>query len=237
MSTLNGIPTPLHNRLIEGFPDDLRNRILSLCDTVELTLGDKLYEPELPFEYVYFPITAFVSLGTTLRDQLPLEMALIGNEGMLGVTLALGVNSAPMLTVVQGSGKALRMSAKQLRHELRESTVLMRTLNNYLYVLMAQLKQTVVCTHFHAIEPRVARWLLMIHDRAHSNKFYLTHEYLANMLGVRRSTITVTAGTLQKRRLISYKRGTITILDRKGLEGITCECYEALNKDHLHIFK
>jgi CRP-like cAMP-binding protein len=237
MPTLNIVPAPVHNHLIQSLPDDLRNRLLNLCDTVELTFGSKLCEPEKPFQYIYFPITAFISLVTTLRDHQPLEINLIGNEGMLGATLALGINSAQMLAVVQGSGTALRMTAEQLRQELRENQALMRACNQYLFVLMTQLAQGAACAHFHEMEPRVARWLLMIHDRAHSNKLYLTQEFLANMLGVRRSTITVAAGALQKRKLITYSRGTITILDRKKLESASCECYEALIKYYGQIFE
>lgn len=237
MPTFNIVPTPVHNHLIQSLPDDIRNRLLSLCDTVELTFGSTLCEPEKPFQYVYFPITAFISLVTTLSDHQPLEMGLVGNEGMLGATLALGIDSAQMLAIVQGSGTALRMSADRLRHELQDSLVLTRACNRYLFVLMAQLAQAAACAHFHEIAPRVARWLLMIHDRAHSDKIYLTQEFLANMLGVRRSTITVAAGALQKRKLITYSRGTITIVDRKGLECASCECYQALIKHYEHLFE
>ncbi|MES2674880.1 MAG: Crp/Fnr family transcriptional regulator [Pseudomonadota bacterium] len=238
MPTLNNlVPTPVQNHLIQSLPDDLRNRLLSLCDTVELTFGSTLCEPEKPFQYVYFPITAFISLVTTLRDHQPLEMGLVGNEGMLGATLALGINSAQMLAIVQGSGTALRINAEQLRQELRESPALMRACNRYLFVLMTQLAQAAACAHFHEIQPRVARWLLMIHDRAHSDNIYLTQEFLAHMLGVRRSTITVAAGALQKRNLITYSRGTITILDRKSLERASCECYDALIKHYRQIFE
>lgn len=129
------------------------------------------------------------------------------------------------------------MSAEQLRSELQESQALMRACNRYLFVLITQLAQAAACTHFHEIEPRLARWLLMIHDRAHSDKIYLTQEFLSNMLGVRRSTITVAAGALQKRKLITYSRGTITILDRENLECASCECYEALIKNYEKIFE
>lgn len=236
MPTSNAAHLPA-NRLLEGLPLVIRNRIVELCEPVDLAFGTVLCEPDAPIQHVYFPITSFISLVTTLPNHQPLEMGLIGTEGMLGVTLALGVNNAPMLAIVQGSGKALRMPAEQLRHELRESLFLLHTLNRYLYVLMTQLARTAACTHFHEIGPRLARWLLMIHDRAPSDHLNLTQEYLANMLGVRRSGITVAAGTLQDRKLIRYTRGKITILDRKGLEATSCDCYQALTKDYTQIFQ
>jgi CRP-like cAMP-binding protein len=152
-------------------------------------------------------------------------MGLIGNEGMLGVTLMLGVNEAPFRGVVQGKGTALRMSTAELRRLLLASPSLRKTLHRYLYVLMEQLSTSAACSHFHEVEPRLARWLLMTHDRAHADHFHLTHAYLAGMLGVRRSGITVAAGVLQRGMLIRYTRGEISILDRAGLEAVSCECY------------
>jgi hypothetical protein len=163
-------------------------------------------------------------------------MGLIGNEGMLGVTLVLGVATAPLRGVVQGEGDALRLSAVDLHAELRRSPSLTKTLNGYLYVLMAQLTQTAGCTRFHEINARLSRWLLMTHDRAHADHFHLTHQFLADMLGVQRSAVTIAAGGLQDRGLIHYTRGEITILDRPGLEGTSCECYAAVIKDYEQMF-
>lgn len=230
MSTI--IPKPAVNRLIEALPRQQRNRMLDHCEPVALGFGTLLYQPDQRVRQVYFPLTGFISLMIALGDHKPLEMGLIGNEGMLGATLALEVPTAPMKAVVQGSGSALRMSAVQLRRELRTSPSLLRTLHHYLYVLMAQLSQTAACTHFHEIEPRLARWLLMTHDRANGDHFHLTHRYLAGMLGVRRSSITIAAGSLQRKKFIRYIRGEIHILDRKGLEAASCECYAALIKDY-----
>jgi CRP-like cAMP-binding protein len=163
-------------------------------------------------------------------------MGLIGHEGMLGATLALGINQVPMGAVVQGDGIALRMSAAQFQRELRTTPVLLRRVHHYLYVLIVQLAQTAACTHFHEIEPRLARWLLMTHDRVQADHFHLTQEFLADMLGVRRSGVTVAAGALQERNLIQYTRGDIAILDRKGLEAAACECYGAVLKDYEQVF-
>ncbi|HEY0894099.1 MAG TPA: Crp/Fnr family transcriptional regulator [Cellvibrio sp.] len=228
---------PIVNRLIESLSPEARQQILYSCEQVELSSGTVLCEPDQPFRYVYFPLTSFITLVTTLRDHQPLEMGLIGNEGMLGATVALGINSAPMRAMVQGSGTALRMTAEQLQQDLQNNAALTSTFNRYLYVLMAQLAQTAACAHFHAIEPRLARWLLMTHDRAHADYFHLTQEFLANMLGVRRSGITVAAGVLQERKLIQYTRGKISILDRAGLEAVACECYEAVTKDYARLFE
>jgi CRP-like cAMP-binding protein len=230
------MPVRLVNRLIRDLPRRERNRILKCCTPVELVVGTILCEPDQPFRHVYFPITGFISLVTTLGDHQPLEMGLIGNEGMLGVTVALGFNVAPMSAVVRGAGTALRMTATQLQLELRNSPRLLHLLNRYLYVLIKQFAQTSACTNFHEIEPRLAHWLLLAHDRAQADHFHLTHELLANMLGVRRSGITIAAGTLQKRKLIRYTRGEISIIDRKGLEAMSCKCYGAVIDDYERLF-
>lgn len=224
------------NRLIQGLPRKARNRILKLCEPSNLAFGTVLCEADQPLRYVYFPLTAFVSLVTSVENHPPLEIALIGNEGMLGATLALGVNTALLRAVVQGSGTALRMTVGQLQRELRDSPSLDRTLNRYLFVLLTQLSQTTACTRFHGIKARLARWLLMTHDRAHADRFHLTHKYLADMLGVQRSAITIAACALQKGKLIRYSRGDIRVLNRRGLEAASCECYQAVIEDHNRMF-
>lgn len=229
-------PAPVTNLLLDGLPGRERSRILSHCKRVELVFGNILCEPDRPFRHLYFPLTGFISLVTTLSSHRPLELGLIGNEGMLGATLVLGVNTAPISAVVQGKGSALQISATQLRQDLRDSPRLLHALKRYLYVLMVQLSQNAACGHFHEVEPRLARWLLMTHDRAHVDRFHLTHEFLAGMLGVRRSGVTIAAGALQQRQLIQYRRGEITILDRCGLEAAACECYAALVEDRARLF-
>jgi CRP-like cAMP-binding protein len=152
---------------------------------------------------------------------------MVGDEGMLGTTLILGVDISPLHAVVQGAGPALRMDTARFRRELTISTTLQREVKRYLYVTMSQIAQTAACARLHVVEKRLARWLLMTHDRAHSDKFYVTHEFLAYMLGVRRVGVTMAATSLQKRKLISYSRGRITVLDRVGLEAAACACYAA----------
>lgn len=229
-------PEPCLNRLVEGLPRRDRNRIQAACEPVELVAGDVLYQRGRPIRQVYFPLTGFISLVAILQGHRPLELGLIGNEGMLGVTLVLDIDSAPAQAVVQGDGTALQLSVAQLRLEMRRSPALRRALNRYLYMTMAHLARTMACTHFHEIEPRLAHWLLMTHDRAQADQFHLTHELLADMLGVRRSGVTIAAGVLQQRKLISYTRGTISILDRKGLEAASCGCYKALLGDRAKLF-
>jgi CRP-like cAMP-binding protein len=230
------IPVQVTSHLISCLSREERNRFLQHCESVELAFGDILCELDEPIQHVYFPLESFISLVIPMEGHQPLEVGLIGNEGMLGVTLALGIADAPLKAIVQGSGSALRMKTEQFQHELRNSPCMLSTLNRYLYVLVTQLSQTAACTHFHEIEPRLARWLLMTHDRAHADHFHLTQEYLANMLGVRRSSITIAAGKLQQRKLISYIRGEISILDRKALEAASCVCYSILNDHYTRLF-
>ena len=220
------------NRLLDALPSKERRRIVSACEIKELSFGNLLCEAGQRYQHVYFPLTGIISLLTSLGGHPPLEMGLLGNEGMLGASIALGVPDAPLQAVVQGAGTCLRLSSGRFQRELRESPVLLSRIKRYLYVHMLQLTQLSACTHFHAIEPRLARWLLMMHDRAHADHFHLTHEYLAGMLGVRRSGVTIAAGVLQSRHLISYSRGDIHILDRKGLESASCECYQILINDY-----
>jgi CRP-like cAMP-binding protein len=156
-------------------------------------------------------------------------MALIGNEGMLGATLVLGMSTVPLRAVVQGAGSAWRMPASQLRRELAGSADLRRVLGRHVYAVMTEVSKTAACTCFHDAGARLARWLLMTHDRAHADHFHLTHQFMADMLGVQRSAITIAAGALQKKKLIRYTRGEISILDRRGLEDASCDCYRKLD--------
>ncbi len=224
------------NLLLDDLAPSVRERIVRRAEPVRLTFGTILCEADEPFEHVYFPSSAFISLVARVGNHAPLEMGLIGNEGMLGVTLILGVATAPLRGVVQGEGDALRLPARDLQAELSRSPSLVKTLNNYLYVLMAQLTQTAGCTRFHEIDARLSRWLLMTHDRAHADHFHLTHQFLADMLGVQRSAVTIAAGILHDKGFIRYTRGEITVLDRRGLEGTACECYAAVVKDYAQMF-
>lgn len=223
------------NHLIESLPHKERHSVLARGEPVDLEFGAILCEPGQRYRHVYFPLTGFISLVATVGSRQPMEMGLIGNEGMLGVTLVLGIYAVPLRGVVQGPGTALRMTVAQLRHGLRDSPALQRTLNRYLYLSIAQLSQTAACTRFHEVEARLARWLLMTHDRAHADHFHLTHQLLADMLGVRRSAVTIAAGALRRKKLIRYVRGEISILSRQGLEAASCECYQAVAGDYARL--
>ena len=217
----------VRNHLIELLPRKDRLSLLALCKPVELVLAAEVCELGKPTRHVYFPTESFISLVSQIDGSPKLEVGMVGREGMLGAQLALGVKSAPLHAVVQGAGASLRVTAAAFRIELARSVALQRVLNRYLYVLMAQLAGSAACLRFHRISPRLARWLLMSQDRAHSQSFRMTHEFLAYMLGVRRVGITAAAGELQRNGLIVYHRGDVTVVDRNGLEEAACGCYAA----------
>ena len=220
-------PVSTGNHLLGHLPRKDQQRLLAECEPASLVFAEILAEPGEQIRHVYFPLQSFISLTTSTDKRDNLEVALVGNEGMLGVSLILGVDVSPFHALVQGEGLALRMGAVQFRRQLEQSTALQGLLKRYLFVVMCQLTQTAACTRFHVVETRLARWLLMTHDRAHSDRFHVTHEFLAYMLGVRRVGVTKAASALQKRHLIAYTRGDITVLDRPGLEAASCACYQA----------
>ena len=217
-----------NNRLLATLRRKDREHLLAACDEVELAIGDVLWEPQKRIRYVYFPLDCFISQLVPIDARENLELALVGNEGMLGAPLVLGVNSSSMQALVQGSGTALRMSAASFRREFEQLSALRQQLNRYIYVLQAQLALTAACINFHSLDLRLARLLLMTHDRVVGlGNFHVTHQVLAQMLGVRRVGVTNAAGLLQKRKILSYTRGDITILNRAGLEKASCGCYQA----------
>jgi CRP-like cAMP-binding protein len=218
---------PVRNRLLAALPAAERRRLLANQAPIDLVLSETLLEPGERIRHVYFPIEGFVSLITPGDGDAQLEVGLVGNEGVVGLSLLLGVNVAPLHALVQGGGSAWRLDAALFQHRLKSSPQLRRLLNLYLYVELAQLAQTAACTRFHVVEARLARWLLMTRDRSHSSEFRITQEFLARMLGVRRVGVTRAAGALKRHKLIRYVRGFLEISDGAGLEAAACRCYAA----------
>lgn len=202
-----------------------RMQLLGDAPPIGLALSETLIESGDRIHHVYFPIDSIVSLITPGGDRAQLEIGLVGNEGMLGVPLLLGIPMSPLRALVQGSGRAWRIDAARFVRVIETHATIRIALNRYLYVFLAQLMQTATCTRFHLVEARLARWLLMTRDRAHANQFHVTHEFLAYMLGVRRVGITSAASALQRRKLIRYQRGDVAVLDVGGLEDAACPCY------------
>jgi CRP-like cAMP-binding protein len=223
------------NRLIELLPGKDRERVLASCDAVQLGHGEVLCECATPTRHVYFPVDGSISLVTQTHEHSGIEVGMIGREGMLGAQLVLGVMSEPLLAQVQGPGMAWRIGTLAFRRELAASTALRNALNRYIYVLMAQLARSAACLRHHQIGPRLARWLLMSQDRAHADHFHVTHEALADRLGVRRVGVTHAAGTLQDEGLIAYHRGAVSVLDRGGLEAAACACYASDQRTYAEV--
>jgi CRP-like cAMP-binding protein len=223
------------NQLLAGLPQLLRRRLLGRFEPVELRLAEVLCTAGQRMRYVYFPTHSFVSLIAPLDGHVGLEVGLVGDEGMVGISLLLGVEAAPVTALVQGAGPAWRMETAAFLRELGRGPPLRQVLNRYLYVTLTQLAQTAACTRFHLVEARLARWLLMTRDRAHTDEFYITHAFLSHMLGVRRAGITRAAVALRKRNLIDYSRGVLTVVDGNGLERAACSCYTTLKNDYSRI--
>lgn len=230
-------PLPTSNKLLADLTPAGRSRLMQLLKPAVLTVGDVLFETHTNLRYVYFPLDCLVSLFAPIEGHAPLEAAVVGNEGIVGVPLALGLRKSLVRAVVQGSGNALCMRAHVFRDELRREPGLRREIDRYIHGLMAQLTQTAACNVFHPIEARCARSLLMARDRLQSDELELTHAFLAQMLGVRRVGVTVAAGNLQRRGVISYSRGRLIILDPKRLAEAACECYGLIRSNYENVGK
>ena len=226
----------MQNRLLAALPRKSYGELLPALAPVQLAFGEVLNEPRRPIRHVYFPGDCVVSLVAPVDAAHALEVGMVGCEGVIGTPLVLGVADSPVRALVQRAGAALRIDAARFRRELARNAPLQRVLHRYIQALMAQITQTAACNRFHVIEPRLARWLLMTRDRVRSAQFRMTHEFLAQMLGVRRVGITEAAGALQRRSLIAYTRGAIRILDHRGLEAASCSCYHksGSGSDYFH---
>ena len=218
-------PGPLMNEILAALPFPEFQGLRQTLEPVMLTANELLQESGAPIRYVYFPIDCVISLLATVETRRVLEVALVGSEGMTGIHLALGVNVSSVRALVGIAGSALRMREAHFREVYRKSPVLREELNHFIYTELAVVIQNAACSAFHQVEQRLARRLLMIADRKHSNRFFCTHESAAYALGTRRESITQVAKALQNRGLINYHRGNLRILNRRGLESAACSCY------------
>jgi len=226
---------PLHfhqqNLLLNALPDEDFERIEPMLELVEMPLGLVLYESGGQLRHVYFPTTSIVSLLYVLENGASAEIAVVGNEGILGISLFMGGETTPSRAVVQSAGYGYRMSAKNLKEEFKRAGNMMRLLLRYTQALITQMAQTAVCNRHHTVEQQLCRWLLLSMDRLEGDQLNMTQELIANMLGVRREGVTEAACKLQNAGLIQYARGHITVIDRPGLENRVCECYQVVKTE------
>ena len=221
-------PPPIHNQLLTALPGEEYGRLLPHLEFVPLPFMEVLYEGGEPIRYVYFPNDGLISLLVVMHDETVREIGVIGNEGMLGAAVALGVKTTPTRALIQLPGSAMRMKAGELRDALGRDGVLPDVLRRYSHALFTQVAQSAACVSTHPVDERLARWLLMTHDHAPGDLFEMKHEFLATMLGVSRSVVTRAAGRLQKEEMIRYTRGRVNVLDRGRLEAMACECYKVV---------
>jgi CRP-like cAMP-binding protein len=222
---------PRHNKLLAALPDEDWQRWLPHVEWMDMPLGHVLYESGVPMTHVCFPVTSIVSLLYVLEDGASAELAVVGNEGVVGVAVFMGGGSTPSRAVVQGAGLGVKVPADLIKDEFSRPSVLSLLLR-YTQALITQMAQTAVCNRHHQLDQQLCRWLLLSLDRHRGNHLAMTQELIANMLGVRREGVTAAATKLQKLGLISYARGHIEVLDRAGLEARSCECYEVVRKEY-----
>ena len=223
---------PQKNLLLSALPDAEWAHWLPHLETVDMPLGKVLYESGVTLSHVYFPTTAIVSLLYVMEDGASAEIAVVGQEGIVGISLFMGGESTPSRAVVQSAGQAFRLEAKLMMQEFNRAGPVLHLLLRYTQALITQMAQTAVCNRHHSLDQQLCRWLLLSLDRLHSAEIVMTQELIANMLGVRREGVTEAAGHLQKAGLIRYRRGHITVLDRTQLEQRACECYAVVKKEY-----
>lgn len=223
--------TPLENRLLSVLPSAERDRLLPYLDPIFLEMKQILYEARHPIDYIYFPLSGVISHITMLQNDNSVEVATVGREGIVGLPVFLGIPTTPVRAIIQVAGNALRMEVDIFKAHLHPETVLYTLLQRYAYVMMSQFGQLVACNRHHSIQERCCRWLLMTQDRVETERFPLIQEFMAQMLGVRRASVTEAFGKLQKQGLIHHAHGMMTILDRAGMEAVACECYRVVKEE------
>ena len=224
-------PDPLQNHLLASLPPDARAPLFLQLELVPMPLGEVLYESGSRLRHVYFPTTCIVSLLYVMEDGATAEIAVVGNEGVIGIALFMGGETTPSRALVQSKGQAYRLKSQLLKEEFNRSGEMQHLLLRYTQALLTQMAQTAVCNRHHSVDQQLCRWLLLSLDRLSTNKLSMTQELIANMLGVRREGVTEAAGKLQAAGLIHYSRGHITVLDRPRLEALACECYAVVKKE------
>jgi CRP-like cAMP-binding protein len=230
--------TNKNNQILAALPPEEASRFFAQpLETVPLELGSTLFMPDEQLEYVYFPLEGVVSLLVTLADGETVESGVVGNEGVVGLSAVLGADVATNQALIQDSGSALRIKTTALRAFIRHGGALHDLLLRFTHTLLTQISQTAACNRIHTINERLARWLLLTHDRVNGDTCELTHDFLARMLGTRRSGVTVAASTLREAGLINYTRGYVSILDREELEAASCECYRNVKVEYDRLFK
>jgi CRP-like cAMP-binding protein len=231
-SSMEPLPdTPRQNHLLGALPPEEWDRLRPRMELRPMPLGHVLYESGDTMRHVYFPTTSIVSLLYVMEDGASAEIAIVGNEGIVGISLFMGGETTPSRAIVQSGGQAYRVPGQYLKEEFFRAGPFQRLLLRYTQALITQMAQTAVCNRHHSVDQQLCRWLLMSLDRLPSNELKMTQELIANMLGVRREGVTESAGKLQKLGLIEYSRGTIVVVDRPALEVHACECYEVVRKE------
>ena len=226
-----GQPSPQDNHILNALPEDERDRLFPHLNLVSMPLGMVLYESGQALRHIYFPTDSIVSLLYVMKDGASAEIAVVGNEGAIGVALFMGGETTPSRAIVQSAGSAYRLDGKRLKIEFNRHGQMLHVLLRYTQALITQMAQTAVCNRHHSVNQQLCRWLLLSMDRLPSNNLRMTHELIANMLGVRREGVTAAAGELQKAGVIRYSRGKITVLNRTKLEKLSCECYSVVKKE------
>ena len=224
-------PNPRDNHILDALPDEERERLFPHLSFVSMPLGKVLYESGETLKHIYFPTDSIVSLLYVMKDGASAEIAVVGNEGAIGVALFMGGETTPSRAIVQSAGSAFRLEGKRLKLEFNRHGQMLHVLLRYTQSLITQMAQTAVCNRHHSVNQQLCRWLLLSLDRLRSNELKMTQELIANMLGVRREGVTAAAGELQKAGVIRYSRGKITVLDRAKLEQLSCECYSVVKRE------
>jgi CRP-like cAMP-binding protein len=225
------LPHPLQNHLLAALPPEVQQRMLNHLELIELPLGNVLYESGDVLRHVYFPTDSIVSLLYVMENGASAEIAVVGNEGLIGVAVFMGGESTPSRAVVQSAGHAFRLPGQRLIEEFDRHGEMLLLMLRYTQSLITQMAQTAVCNRHHSVDQQLCRWLLLSLDRLSGSRLNMTQELIANMLGVRREGVTEAAGKLQKLGLIEYSRGRIAVFDRAGIEALSCECYAVVKRE------